>query len=367
MTLFSPFTLRGVTLRNRVVMAPMTREGAAGGVPDDAIAAYYRRRAAGGTALIITEGTPPDLAGNFGARVPRFYGADALAGWRGVVEAVHAEGAAILAQLWHVGAFDPSLVGMQDTLDPAPVRLSPSGLAAPGRPLGRAMSLREIEATVHAYGDAAAAATQLGFEGIEIHGAHGYLPDQFLWAPTNRRDDAYGGDLAGRLRFALEVVRECRRRAGDDALISYRLSQWKQLDYGARVAQTPDELAQIVQALAAAGVDVFHCSTRRYWEPAFEGSPLGLAGWVRTLSGRPTIAVGSVTLGNDFKSEFGKQRAAIEPQQIADLERRLEAGEFDLVAIGRALLANPDWVRIAASGELERLRPFTRELLDALY
>ena len=228
------------------------------------------------------------------------------------------------------------------------------------------MSRGDIAGTIRAYGEAAAAAVRLGFEGIEIHGAHGYLPDQFLWAPTNRRDDGYGGDLRGRLRFALEVVHECRRRAGEDALISWRLSQWKQLDYAARIATTPAELAQIVQPLAEAGVDVFHCSTRRYWEAAFEGSTLGLAGWVRQLSGRPTIAVGSVTLGNDFKSEFGKQRATVVPEQVEDLERRLEAGEFDLVAIGRALLANPDWVKIVSAGDLARLRPFSGACLDVL-
>lgn len=125
-------------LRNRVVMAPMTREFAPHGVPTEQMTQYYRRRAAGGTALIITEGTPPDAVGAFGAQVPRFYGEDALAGWERVAQAIHAEGAAIMAQLWHVGAFDPSVIGMQDSLA-KPERLSPSGLAGPARPLGRAM------------------------------------------------------------------------------------------------------------------------------------------------------------------------------------------------------------------------------------
>jgi 2,4-dienoyl-CoA reductase-like NADH-dependent reductase (Old Yellow Enzyme family) len=292
MMLFSPFRCRGLEARNRVVMAPMTRECSPGGVPDAAVAAYYRRRAAGGTGLILTEGSPPVAAGCFGARVPRFYGADALAGWAQVVEAVHAEGAAIVAQLWHVGAFEPSTIGMADSLALPPERLSPSGLAAPGRPLGRAMTAQDIDATIAAFGAATAAARRLGFEGIEIHGAHGYLPDQFLWAGTNRREDRWGGDLVARTRFAVELVRECRRQAGEALVISFRLSQWKQLDYAARIAATPAELGEIVAPLAAAGVDLFHCSTRRYWEPAFEGSGLGLAAWVRRLSGRPTIAVG---------------------------------------------------------------------------
>jgi 2,4-dienoyl-CoA reductase-like NADH-dependent reductase (Old Yellow Enzyme family) len=365
MKLFSPFRCRQFTLRNRVVMAPMTRERAPEGVPTDEMTAYYRRRAAGGTGMIITEGTPPDCAGRFGASVPRFFGAAALASWRRIAAAVHAEGAAILAQLWHVGAFEPSLVGMQDSLEPRVERLGPSGLAGPGRPLGRIMTQADIDSTIEAFGAAAGAARRLGFEGVEIHGAHGYLPDQFLWSGTNRRDDRYGGDLERRLRFAVELVTECRRQLRD-GLLSFRLSQWKQLDYAARIAETPAELARIVEALTAAGVDLFHCSTRRYAEPAFAGDGMGLAGWVRRLSGRPTIAVGSITLGNDFKSAQGKEQAAPEPAQIEDIERRLEAGEFDLIALGRALLANPDWVQLVESGRAAELRPFSKSHLESL-
>lgn len=347
-------------------MAPMTREFAPEGVPTDEIKAYYTSRAAGGTGLIITEGTPPDPVGAFGARVPRFFGEDALEGWRKVAQSVHAEGAAIMAQLWHVGAFDPSIIGMQDSLDPQHVRLSPSGFAAPGRALGRAMTQTDIDATIAAFGEAVASARRIGFDGVEIHGAHGYLPDQFFWSGTNRREDGYGGDVYTRTRFAVELIRECRRQAGEDLVLSFRLSQWKQLDYGARIAHTPQELAQIVEPLTDAGVDIFHCSTRRYWEPAFVHSDLCLCAWVRRLSGRPTIAVGSITLGNDFKSPTGKQLAAPAPEQIVDIERRLQAGSFDLIALGRALLANPDWVRLVQSGRSAQLRPFSKAHLDTL-
>jgi 2,4-dienoyl-CoA reductase-like NADH-dependent reductase (Old Yellow Enzyme family) len=273
----------------------------------------------------------------------------------------------VFAQLWHVGAFAPSMVGMQDTYEHATERLSPSGLAGPGRPYGRAMSLVEVERTIGAFGDAAAAARDAGFDGVEVHGAHGYLPDQFLWMPTNARADAYGGALGNRVRFAVELVRELRRRGGEQFVISYRLSQWKQLDYRARIAESPAELERIAMPLAEAGVDLFHCSTRRYWHPTFEGSDLGLAAWVRRLTGRPTIAVGSITLVEEFKSATGRSHATPAPEQIADLERRIDAGEFDLVAIGRALLANPDWVRLVESGRAHELRPYSRELhLDRL-
>ena len=347
-------------------MAPMTRERAAGGVPTPDMASYYSRRAAGGVGLILTEGSPPDPAGSFNSAVPRFYGDGALAGWSAIVDQVHAHGAAIFAQLWHVGAFNPSLIGMADPSDETPLRLSPSGIAAPGRPLGREMSDADIEATIHAYATAAGNAQRCGFDGIEIHGAHGYLPDQFFWKSTNLRADRYGGSIANRARFAAEIVQACRRHCGPELPISFRFSQWKQLDYRARIADTPDELAALLTPLVDAGVTLFHASTRRYWETAFPGSERSLAAWTKKLTGKPVIAVGSVTLGNDFKSREGKIRALSDAAQLSQLERCLERGDFDLIAIGRALLANPDWVRLVGEGRLADMIPFSREMLDKL-
>lgn len=347
-------------------MAPMTRERACHGVPTDEMARYYARRAEGGVALIITEGTPPDAAGSFGSTVPRFYGDDALQGWRKVVDSVHRHGAAIFPQLWHVGAFSPSMIGMSDSLGPGLVRLSPSGLAAPDRPFGLAMTDRQISDTIQAFGRAAGAARELGFDGVEIHGAHGYLPDQFLWSGTNRRDDRYGGDATGRVRFACELVAALKAEAGPDFPVSFRLSQWKQLDYGARIARTPQELADLVEPLAASGVDLFHCSTRRFWEPAFEGDGRSLAAWVRTLSGRPVMTVGSVTLATDFKAPTGKVHAEVAREHLHLLEQGVAEGHHDMVAIGRALLSNPDWVHRVQAGQADRLAAFDRSVLDTL-
>jgi 2,4-dienoyl-CoA reductase-like NADH-dependent reductase (Old Yellow Enzyme family) len=272
----------------------------------------------------------------------------------------------VLVQLWHVGAFDHSLIAMQDSYVNPPMRVSPSGLAAPGRPWGRAMSQTDIDETVGAYADAARNAAVAGFDGIEIHAAHGYLPDQFLWQGTNQRLDGYGGSLRNRVRFACEIVGACRRALGPQKILSFRLSQWKQLDYAAQIAASPEELAQLVEPLVDAGVDLFHGSSRRYWEPAFIGSDLSLAGWLRKLSGKPSMAVGSVTLANDFKSSDGKTLALPAPEQIDDLERRLQRDEFDLIAIGRALLANPDWVQRVASGRADQLKTFTKAQLEVL-
>jgi 2,4-dienoyl-CoA reductase-like NADH-dependent reductase (Old Yellow Enzyme family) len=361
--LFEPVRVAGIPLRNRIAMAPMTREMSPGGVPGTDVVAYYRARAAGGTGLVIGEGAPPNAIGAFGASVPRFYGEDALGAWRDVVTAVHAEGAAFVPQLWHVGAFEPSSIGMADSLAPVE-RVSPSGLAAPGKPLGRAMDARDIDSTIEAFAAAAAAAKAIGCDGIEIHAAHGYLVDQFFWPGTNRRDDRYGA--RDRTRFAVELIGEVRRRVGSAFPILLRFSQWKQLDYAARLASTPAELEALLLPLAEAGVDIFHCSTRRYWEPAFDGEAGTLSGWTKRVTGRPTIMVGSVSLGTDFKAREGKLFAAVDIDDFARLEALLDAGEFDLVAIGRALIANPDWVTLVSSGRADALRPFDKIMLEHL-
>ncbi|MBO9377046.1 12-oxophytodienoate reductase [Sphingomonas histidinilytica] len=361
--LFRPLPLGGLSLRNRIAMAPMTRERAPGGMPTDAMAAYYARRAAGGTGLIVTEGIATDATGCFGDQVPRLFGPDVVDGWRKVVDGVHAEGAAIIAQLWHVGAFAPSMIGMTDGARPVE-RISPSGLAAPGRPFGRTMTESDIADSIAAFAGAAAAAQGAGFDGIELHGAHGYLIDQFLWPQTNRRTDRFGP--ADRTRFAVELVRAVRRATRDRFALSFRLSQWKQLDYGARLAETPGELAAIVGPLAEAGVDLFHCSTRRFWEPAFPGDDRNLAGWTRALSGKPAMTVGSITLDVDFKAPDGKVHASGVGAHVALLERGLELGWFDLVAVGRAMIANPDWARRVRDGDAGDLRPFTGAMLETL-
>lgn len=360
--LFSPMRLGSLALRNRVAMAPMTREMAADGVPTADMARYYARRAAGGTGLIITEGVAVDRAGHFGASVPRLYGDDVLPAWRRLVADVHAHGAAIIAQIWHVGAFSPSMVGMTDSLEVE--RLSPSGLAAPGRPFGSAMLPADIDGAIQAFAAAAALAQAAGFDGVEIHGAHGYLVDQFLWQETNRRSDAYGHPHG--IRFAVELVRAIRQATGPGFAIGFRLSQWKQLDYAARIAADPAELSALVEPLVDAGVDLFHCSTRRFWEPEFAGDERPLSAWVRSLSGRPTIAVGSVTLDVDFKSPSGKRHAGTQADHIDWLEDGLARGWFDLVAVGRAMIANPDWAHRIACGEANSLRAFDGAMLKKL-
>ncbi|MEV4124385.1 NADH:flavin oxidoreductase [Nocardia sp. NPDC049707] len=357
--LVRPLSLGSLTLPNRVVMAPMTREFSPAGVPGDDVAQYYARRAAAGVGLIITEGTyiGHDSAGS-SARVPHFYGDEALAGWSAVAEAVHRSGGRIMPQLWHVGM--DRAIGNPPV--PAAPRIGPSGIALDGTNSGLAMTQADIDNVVAAYATAAARAEALGFDGVEIHGAHGYLIDQFLWAYTNRRTDTYGGDIVGRTRFAAQIVAACRATVSDDFPICFRLSQWKVNHYQARIVETPQELETMLGLLTDAGTDVFHCSTRRFQLPEFEGSELNLAGWAKKLSGKPAISVGSVGLSNEFP-----QMSPGAATGIGELLDRMERDEFDLVAVGRALLGDPDWLPKVLTGHSDRLIPFHGGLLGNLH
>lgn len=363
--LFEPFVLNGMELPNRLVMAPMTRWKSPGGIPGADVAAYYRRRAQSECGLIITEGTVvDDPVSAASSRVPQFHGR-ALDGWRRVVDAVHEAGGRIMPQLWHVGAMRFSAVDLPNPRLPA---ASPSGLYAPDKPAaGEPMSKAAIRAVIGAFARAAADARGLGCDGIEIHGAHGYLVDQFLWSALNRRTDEYGGDLAGRARFAVEVILAVRAEVGADFPLSFRFSQWKQQDYGARLAATPAELGELLGLLVDAGVDAFHCSQRRFWEPAFAGSELNLAGWAKRLTGKPAITVGSVGLDNAIDGRApGALAADAAVTDLQALVERMQRQEFDLVAVGRGLLADPEWVRKVRSGRMSEIRPFSGDALEVL-
>ncbi|WP_410875934.1 NADH:flavin oxidoreductase [Nocardia sp. A7] len=357
-----PITLNGLTVPNRIVMAPMTRMFSPGGVPGDDVRSYYARRAAAGVGLIVTEGTyvGHESAGQ-SDRVPRFHGEDQLAGWAKVAEDVHAAGGTIVPQLWHIG-----MVRKQGEAPyPDAPAVGPSGIRGDGTEgAGKAMTQRDLDEVIGAFADAAADAERIGFDGVELHGAHGYLLDQFLWARTNRRDDGYGGDAVERTRFAAEIVAAVRAVVSPEFPVIFRYSQWKMDAYDGRLAETPQELEAILAPLAAAGVDAFHASTRRYWLPEFDGSDLNLAGWTKQLTGKPTITVGSVGLDGEFQRAFTGEGAAL--GSIEDLLDRMERDEFDLVAVGRALLQDPDWAAKVLAGRTDELKPYDAAALKTL-
>lgn len=362
--LFEPFAGGGLSLKNRIAMSPMTRWKSPDQCPGPDVAAYYRRRAENEVGLIITEGTTIDHpVSSYSVRVPAFHGR-ALEGWRRVVDQVHEAGGKIVPQLWHVGIMrDPRIDDYPNRHLPS---VSPSGLYKPGgKQVFEPMTKAEIRAVVDSFARGGAAARELGFDGLEVHGGHGYILDQFLWAALNRREDEYGGDAVQRTRFAVELVEGIRAAVGRDFPIILRVSQWKQQDYAARLAETPELLKAIFQPIAAAGVDIFHCSQRRYWEPEFEGSSLNFAGWIKRLTGRPTITVGSVGLGGAMSVTNLGETAEVSAE-LAPLAARVAKGEFDIVAVGRALLADPEWARKVRSGRLDELKPFTKDALATL-
>jgi len=362
--LFQPFELGRLKLANRIVMAPMTRNKSAGNIPGPAVVEYYRRRAAGGVGLIITEGTCVNhIAASGYPDVPYFHGAERLAGWKKVADAVHGEGGKIAPQLWHCGGMRKAGTPPEGAVD----GYTPSGMNLPGKVNRHIMTRQDIDDVVRAFGQGAADAKALGFDAVEIHGAHGYLIDQFFWEGTNQRDDEYGGSLERRSRFAIEVIAAVRAAVGPDFPVILRWSQWKQQDFSARLVSTPVQLEQFLLPLSAAGVDIFHCSTRRFWEPEFPGSDLNLAGWTRKITGKPAITVGSVGLNTDFIPAPGETAfRAAEPASLDELVRRVAAGEFDLVAVGRALIANPDWVQLVAAERAADIKAFRVEMLDTL-
>ena len=362
--LFESFTSSGLSLKNRTVMAPMTRTFSPNYIPTQDVADYYRRRAEGDVGLIITEGTfISHKAANGYERVPAIYGEEALAGWKNVVEAVHKAGGKIAPQLWHVGSVRKAGIG-PDKEVPA---YSPSGLFKPGAPNGVAMSQADIDEVVASFAQAALDAKNIGFDAIEVHGAHGYLVDQFFWEGTNQRTDGYGGSLENRTRFGVEIVKAIRAAVGGDFPIIFRFSQWKQQDYNAKLCQTPEELTIFLGLLSDAGVDIFHASTRRFWLPEFEGSDLNLAGWTKKLTNKPVITVGSVGLDSDFTGEGSMDLSGTSnPTGIDGLLDRLNNDEFDLVAIGRALLVDPNWVNKIKEQKEDEIAPFNKEALAKL-
>jgi 2,4-dienoyl-CoA reductase-like NADH-dependent reductase (Old Yellow Enzyme family) len=360
--LLQPLRVGQLTLKNRFVMPGMQRAWCEDGAPTEKLRDYYRRRAAGGTALVVCEACAvdhPSAASN-----PMFarLSDGTKAAWRACVDAVHEAGGRIFLQLWHQGAVDTGKAGPDFTA------LSPSGLEKPGKHFGRPATEAELAEISDAFARGARAAKEIGADGVEVHACHGYLLDQFLWPQINLRTDRYGGtDIRDRAAFPAEVLGNVRAAVGRDYPVSVRLSQWKEADYEAKVAQRPEELGLLVDALK--GADLFHVSTRRFWTPEWPDvdPDRGLAAWVKEFTDTPVIAVGSVGLDVDVMATLeGAEAKPTGPGRIADLVRRFNRGDFDLISIGRSLIGDPDWVAKMRDGRGAEIRPFRRADLEWL-
>lgn len=361
--LFAPFELGRCKLANRFVMPAMQRGFGSDFQPSERLIEHYRSSVEGGVSLVISESCAIDHPTASGQDLALHLEPATSAAWARCVDAVHGAGGSMLIQLWHEGALRQAGLGRYPDAD----TLSPSGLIQSGQENGRAATLAEIDELVASYVRTAELAEAVGSDGVEIHGAHGYLIDQFLWADTNRRTDDYGGpELRDRLRFPARVVDAIRERVSPDFLVGFRFSQWKEVDYEARLFDSPDELALMLNTLADAGVDLFHASTRYFWQPLEWAGDRTLAAWTKTLVDRPVIAVGSVGLNIDAMTMFETTREAESTAEhsVFDLEQRLRRGEFDLVAVGRSVLGDAEWVTKVEGGRYAHIRPFRRADMD---
>jgi N-ethylmaleimide reductase len=325
-SLFAPAQLGSLALKNRVVMAPMTRSRAIeASVPNALMAEYYAQRA--GAGLIVTEGTSPSPNGTGYPRIPGIWSAAQVEGWRQVTGAVHARGGRIVVQLMHTGR-----VGHPANLAPGGELLAPTAVAAPGvvytdaagpqpNAAPRAMTDAEVRHAVEEFVTAARNAIEAGFDGVELHGANGYLLEQFLSPETNRRTDMWGGSVEKRITFVVEVARVVAAAIGGER-VGFRLSP-----YGVNAGMTPypeieETYAKLVAALVPTGIEYLHLV-----DHSAMGAPPVPAALKRSLR---------QAWPRTFILAGGFDRASA--------EAALRDGGADLVAFGRPFLANPDLV-----------------------
>lgn len=352
LSLFNPGQTGTLTLKNRLVVAPMTRVTASEeGVASERMKAYYRDFARGGFGLVISEGIYIDKAWSqtyafqAGLTSPQ-----QVAGWRNITDAVHHEGGRIFAQIQHSGALSQGNAFVEGTVAPSAVR--PVGkqmtfYRGEGEyPLPRELREADIQDIIRSFADAASSAVfDTGFDGVEIHGANGYLLDQFFTDYTNLRTDRWGGDIAARLQLSLEVIKSVRARVGQAVPVGIRISQGKVNDFFHKWANGEDDARVVFTLLAASGIDYLHLTEYEAWQPAFPDSPLSLVELARKYMPQMTIMAN----GN-----------------LHEKDRALQVMTMgaDFIALGRGALANHDWPQRVATGKV--LREFDSAILGPI-
>ena len=323
-SLFEPIKIKGISLKNRLVMPPMdTSMATEDGEVTDRHIRHYTTRARGGVGLIIVEHTYVSKDGKLHQGQMGLYDDKLIPSLRRLVEAIHAEGTKVVIQLNHGGATVPRNITGKQPAGPWDVTF-PSGSEAP-----RPLTIPEIKAIITRFGEAAYRAMEVGFDSVELHGAHGYLLGQFLSPYTNKRNDAYGGDLAGRLLFPLEVIKEVKTRLGENTPLFYRFGADDMFEGGL----TRQEAKLVARHLEQAGVDVLDVSgglggpgherftEQGYFVPLAEGI-------------KKTVKVLIIGVGNITEPEYA--------------DRIVREQRVDMVAFGRMLLSNPEFPKQAA-------------------
>ncbi|BCW87559.1 NADH oxidase [Alphaproteobacteria bacterium SO-S41] len=339
---FQPCTVANLQLPTRFVMSAMQDRRPEDLLPSTELAQHYADRIAGGIGLIVTQGTTmdhPTSVSPYARLYPPAYDA-----WRRCAETVRERGGQIAMQLWHESAMRPG-------------GFSPSGLAFSGATTGEALSTTQIEELIEVYAASAARAKALGFSGVELHGGHGYLLGLFASGTSNKRTDEWGGDtVEARMRFPLAVTRAVRKAVGPDFPILYRISQPSPVT-APKIFRNPGELATNAGALVAAGVDMLDVLAPRFWEPEFEGEDLGLNAWLKRCTGAPVISGGSIGLSHDLMSVLtGGKAFSTAHEGFAELERRFDRGDFDLIALGRPILVDPEFLVKIRAGRFDALK-----------
>lgn len=329
--LFSPFKLGPIELKNRIVMSPMTRSRSIGNVPGELVAKYYAQRADAG--LIVTEGTSPSPNGLGYARIPGIFSEAQVAAWKVVTDAVHAKGGKIFLQLMHTGR-----VGHPGNLPANAEVIGPSAVKVGGEmwtdangnqpfPDPRAMTLADIQSTIVEFANAARNAIKAGFDGVELHGANGYLIDQFLNPASNQRTDEYGGDPVKRNRFAIEVAKAVADAIGKER-VGIRLSPFGVFNSQIIFPEIESQYGALAKSLSEIGLAYIHIV-----DHSAMGAP------------KPEAATVAAIRSN-FKGALilsgGYDRARAESD--------LTAGHGELVAFGRPFISNPDLVSRLKSG-----------------
>ncbi|MET9249317.1 NADH:flavin oxidoreductase [Nonomuraea sp. NPDC003709] len=340
-------------LTNRLAVSPMTRvSAAADGTPTAEMADYYAAFARGGFSLVLTEGTYTDTRYSQSyANQPGIVTDGHETAWRDVVSHVHDAGAPMILQLMHAGALSQGNRYRDDTA--APSAVPPRGQKMPEYggygpwPTPRAMSQDDIDQVVHGFVTSAVRARRAGFDGVEVHGANGYLVDQFLTDYTNQRGDRYGGTVANRVRLAAEIVSAIRAEVGPRFCVGIRLSQGKVNDFTHRWAGGSREAEIIFAALAEAGASYLHIASEgRDWvETATLDGQVTITGLARKVTGLPVLANGGM-------------------HDLARAAMVLQDGHADVLTLGRGALANPDFPRRLAQGL--PLADFDRQMLQPM-
>ena len=329
--LFSPTKLGPLTLQNRLVMSPLTRNRAPDNVPNDLMVEYYGQRASAG--LIITEGTSPSPNGLGYPRIPGAFSAAQTAAWKKVTDAVHAKGAKIFLQLMHTGRIGHTL-----NLPAGATVMGPSAIAAAGEmytdaggmkphTTPKAMTEADLETALGEYVQAAKNAVAAGFDGVELHGANGYLLEQFIRPNSNQRTDAYGGSIENRARFVLEAAKAVIAAIGKDK-VGIRLSPYGAFNDMPPYPEMEADYAYLARQLNALGLAYVHL---------VDHSPMGAPAVPQSIK-------------ETFRKEFKGALILSGGYDAARAEADLSAGKADLIAFGRPFLANPDLIKRWQSG-----------------